>query len=153
MVYRSKKDLWLFGLVWCAALAPLAVGLFNLLAGNAEVGWQLVRAGVVVAGVVLLTTCPLEYEIKPCELVARSGLMRWRVPLSSIQEVRPSRNPASAPAWSLDRLRVEYVRGGSERALYVSPEDKTAFLLDLVDSTPGLELRGDHAVRVGIGPL
>ncbi len=148
MVYRPKKDLWLVGLVWCAVLAPLAVGLFKLFAGDAGAGWQLLRAGVVVAAAVLLTTCPLNYEITADELIARSGLMRWRVPLSSIQEVRPSRNPASSPAWSLDRLRVEYLKGTSVSALYISPEDKAAFLSDLVDSTPGLELRGDRAARV-----
>jgi len=149
MVYRSKKDLWLFGLVWAAVLAPLAVGLFNLLAGDAELGRTLVGVGVVTAAAVLLTTYPLDYEISSGELVARSGLMRWRVPLGAIQEVSPSRNPASAPAWSLDRLRVEYLKGGSARTLYVSPEDKAAFLSDLVESTPGLELRGTRAVRVG----
>jgi hypothetical protein len=149
MVYRSKKDLWLFGLVWGAVLAPLAVGLFQLLAGNAEFGWTLVRVGVVMAAAVLFTTFPLNYEIDAGELIARSGVMRWRVHLDAIQEVRPSRNPASAPAWSLDRLRIEYEKGGSTRTLYISPEDKPAFLLDLVDSTPGLELRGDRAVRVG----
>jgi hypothetical protein len=150
MVYRSKKDWWLFGLAWGAALAPLAAGLFNLLApgGNAEAGWYLVRVGVVVAAAVLLTTFPLNYEIASGELVARSGLMRWRVPLRSIEEVRPSRNPASSPAWSLDRLRVEYLKGAATHTLYVSPGDKAAFLLDLVDSAPGLELRGDRAVRV-----
>jgi hypothetical protein len=63
-----------------------------------------VRVGVVVAAAVLFTTFPLNYEIASGELVARSGLMRWRVPLDAIQEVSPSRNPASAPAWSLDRL-------------------------------------------------
>ncbi|HYY98595.1 MAG TPA: PH domain-containing protein [Pyrinomonadaceae bacterium] len=150
MLHRSKKDLWLFGLVWGAALAPLAAGLFNLVApgGNVQLGWSLVRVGVVTAAAVLFTTYPLEYEIASGELVARSGLMRWRVPLSSIQEVSPSRNPASAPAWSLDRLRVEYLKGGSARTLYVSPEDKAAFLRDLADSTPGLELRGERASRV-----
>ena len=151
MVYRSKKDLWLFGLVWGAALAPLAIGLFKVFApgGNVELGWALVRVGVVVTAAVLFTTYPLNYEITAGELVARSGLMRWRVPLDSIQDVRPSRNPASAPTWSLDRLRVEYLKGGSQRTLYVSPVDKAAFLRDLADAAPGLELRGDRAVRVG----
>jgi hypothetical protein len=47
MVYRSKKDLWLFGLVWGVVLAPLAFGLFNVVApgGNVELGWTLVRVG------------------------------------------------------------------------------------------------------------
>ena len=151
MVYRSKKDWWLFGLVWGAALAPLAVGLFNVLAppGNPQLGWALVRAGVVILATVLVTTFPLNYEITNTELVARSGVMRWRVPLASVTEVAPSRNPASAPTWSLDRLRVEYVKGGSERTLYVSPEDKAAFMRDLAGAAPGLEARGDRLVRNG----
>jgi hypothetical protein len=73
--------------------------------------------------------------------------MRWRVPLSSIEEVRPSRNPASAPTWSLDRLRVGYVKRGEQRALYVSPEDKAAFMRDLADAAPGLEFEGGRVVR------
>jgi hypothetical protein len=99
MVYRSKKDLWLFGLVWGAVLAPLAVGLFNVFApaGNVEVGWVLVRVGVVVAAAVLFTTYPLNYEIAAGELVARSGIMRWRVSLDSIQEVRPRATPRARP--------------------------------------------------------
>ena len=151
MVYRSKKDWWLFGLVWGASLAPLVVGLFNVLApaGNLQLGWALVRAGVVILAAVLITTYPLNYEITSAELVARCGVMRWRVPLASIAEVVPSRNPASAPTWSLDRLRVEYVKEGRARSLYISPEDKRAFMRDLADAVPGLELRGDRLVRSG----
>lgn len=149
MVYRSKKDWWLVGLVWGSVLAVLAVGLFNTFApfGNPELGRALVRAGVVALAAVLLTTYPLNYEITSDELVARCGFMRWRVPLGSIEEVRLTRNPASAPAWSLDRLRVEYLKDGSPRTLLISPEDKAAFMFDLADSVPGLELRGDRVVR------
>jgi hypothetical protein len=149
MLYRSKKDTWLVGLVWGGALAPLAAGLFMVFArgGDPGPGWALVRAGVVAAAAVLLTTYPLNYEITTEELVARCGLMRWRVPLSSIEEVRPSRNPASAPTWSLDRLRVGYVKRGEMRALFISPEDKTAFMRDLADAAPGLEFKGDRVGR------
>jgi hypothetical protein len=149
MLYRSKKDWWLVGLVWGAVCAPLALGLFNMLApgGNLEVGRSLVRAGVVAAVAVLLTTYPLNYEITANELVARCGLMRWRVPLASIEEVSASRSALSAPAWSLDRLRVEYLKGGATRSLLIAPEDKGAFMRDLADAAPGLELRGERVVR------
>ena len=148
MIYRSKKDWWLVGLVWGAVIALLLAGLYNVLGGDARLGWELVRAGVVAAAAVVFTTYPLDYEIVSGELVARSGFMRWRVPLDSIQEVSPSRSALSAPAWSLDRLRVEYTKGGAVRALHVSPEDKRAFMRDLADAAPGLELRGDRVVRV-----
>jgi len=148
MIYRSKKDWWLVSLVWGAVFSVLFVGLYNVIVGDTQLGWELVRAGVVAAAVVVFTTYPLDYEITADELIARSGFMRWRVPLDSIEEVGPSRCAASAPAWSLDRLRVEYTKGGAPRSLYISPEDKGAFMRDLADGVLGLELRGDRVVRV-----
>jgi hypothetical protein len=148
MIYRSKKDWWLVGLVWGSVFSLLVVGLYNVLGGDARLGWELVRAGIVAAAAVVFTTYPLDYEITADELIARSGFMRWRVPLDSIEEVSPSRSAVSAPAWSLDRLRVEYLKGGASRSLYISPEDKAAFMRDLADGAAGLELRGDRVVRV-----
>jgi hypothetical protein len=149
MLHHSKKDAWLVGFVWGAVMAPLAAGLFLMFThgGGDGLGWTLVRVGVVAAGAVVLTTYPLNYEITSDELIARCGVMRWRVPLYGIQEVSRSRNPASAPTWSLDRLRVEYLKGGESRDLYVSPVDKAAFMRDLTDAAPGLEMRGDRLVR------
>ena len=149
MTYSSKKDVWLFGLVWGVVTGLLAVGLLCALApfGDPALGWSLVRAGAAALLGVLLTTYPLDYEITRAELVARSGFMRWRVPLADIQEVRPTRSAASAPAWSLDRLRVEYLKGGAPRVLLISPEEKLSFMRDLAGAAPGLELRGDRVVR------
>src|SRR5687767_15165550 len=131
MTHSSKKDAWLFGLVWGVVLGALAVGLVIALAGDPRAGWALFRVGVAALFAVLLTTYPLDYEVNGTELVARSGFMRWRVPLATIQEVRPTRSAASAPAWSLDRLRIEYLKAARPRVLLVSPEDKAAFLRDL----------------------
>jgi hypothetical protein len=150
MVYRSKKDWWLVGLVWGGVSLPLVVGFYNVLApgGDPRLGWELVRAGTVAAAAVVFLTYPLDYEVTATHLVARSGVMRWRVPVGSIEEVRPSRSKASAPAWSLDRLAVEYRKGGRPRTLHVSPADERGFMRELADGAPGLELRGDRVVRV-----
>ena len=149
MLYRSKKDWWLVGLVWGAALSPLAVALFLMSTpgGGDGLQWWFIRVGVVASAAVMLTSYPLNYEITTEELIARCGVMRWRVPLNAIQEVSQSRNAASAPTWSLDRLRIEYLKSGESRALFVSPEDKAAFLRDLADSTPGLAVQGERVVR------
>jgi Bacterial PH domain len=150
MFYNSKKDWWLVGLVWGSVSLLLLAGLYYVLApgGDLRLGWELLRAGVIAAATVLILTYPLVYEITATHLVARSGVMRWRVPLGSIQEVRPSRNSASAPAWSLDRLAVEYMKGGRTRTLLISPADKRGLLRALADAAPGLEPRGDRLVRV-----
>ncbi|MFL6253795.1 MAG: PH domain-containing protein [Pyrinomonadaceae bacterium] len=149
MTYSSKKDWWLFGLAWGVGPALIVVGLFNVLVpfGNPALGWELIRAGGVTMLAVLPTTYPLNYEITQTELIARCGFMRWRVPLANIQEAAPSSSAASAPAWSLDRVRVEYLKGGQSCALLVSPPDKWVFMRDLADATPGLELRGERVVR------
>lgn len=149
MVYRSKKDAWLMCLVWGSVLVPLGLGVYNLFAagGEPQFGWHLIQLGVVVGAVLVILTYPLNYEITATRLIARSGVMRWKVPLDAIEEVRPTRNPLSAPAWSLDRLRVEHEKGGSTSVLLISPADKDAFMRDLAASVPGLEFRGGRVVR------
>src|SRR5687767_1035812 len=106
MLYRSKKDWWLVLLVWTAIMLPLALGGFLLFGGKTEAGWYLLFVGGVTGTVVVWLTCPLNYEITASALIVRSGFMRKEILLSSIEEIRPTRNPLSAPAWSLDRLYV-----------------------------------------------
>ena len=79
--------------------------------------------------------------------------MHRHITLASIDEVRPDRNPASAPAWSLDRLRVDYRKNGEHAFIMISPEDKDAFVEELARAAPGLEMRGDRLVRESRGYL
>jgi len=75
--------------------------------------------------------------------------MRWRIPLASIVNVEPTRNPLSSPAWSLDRLRVRWRRGARIRWIQISPENKLAFLLELSARDPALQLNGERLARKG----
>lgn len=86
---------------------------------------------------------PCEYTFEPKSLVIRSGLLRIRVPLLAITSVSPSRNPLSAPAWSLDRLDVRY---GRTRRVLISPREKAEFLAELVRRAPHLVQQGDTLV-------
>jgi hypothetical protein len=86
---------------------------------------------------------PVSYEITQSELIIRSGLTRNSIEISSIESVKPSRNPLSSPAWSLDRLRIDYRRKDKLTFLLISPEEKSAFLNELVFKTNGLSLQGD----------
>ena len=100
----QKKDWWLVLLVWTAVLLPFALGACLLISGKTEAGWYLLFVGAVTGAVVLWLTYPLNYEITASMLIVRSGFMRKEILLSSIEEVCPTKNPLSAPAWSLDRL-------------------------------------------------
>ena len=148
MLHHSKKDWWLVGAVSSAVVIPLALGSFFLLSGNPYriAGFALTIDGAITALVILLLTYPLNYEITSSELIVRCGLLMNRhIPLASIDEVHPDRNPASAPAWSLDRLRIDYRRDNEPASLLISPADKVSFMQDLMAG--GMKMRGDHLVR------
>ena len=151
MVYHSKKDWWLVALVWAGVLLPLAIGIYNLVApnGNAHAGWTLLFICTLIGALVLFLTYPLYYEITASKLIVRCGvLVRKEIPLSLIVEAHPTRNPLSAPAWSLDRLQIDYTRDGGVSLMLISPEDKLRFLRELAGSGAGLEVRGERVVRI-----
>ena len=149
MLYRSKKDWWLVALVCSALSLPFVLGIYNLLAvgGNREAGWYLLFVGTLSGAVVLWLTYPLNYEVTDTTLIVRSGFMRKEIMLSAIEEVGPTRNPLSAPAWSLDRLYVKYRDGERKSVTLISPEEKAEFMLEVTVRGEGLELRGERVVR------
>jgi membrane protein YdbS with pleckstrin-like domain len=151
MRYHSKKDGWLIGALWLGILIPVALGIALLIIGRAdrEAGLALLVIGVVIGSAVLILCYPLYYQITSSELVIRCGvLMHRHIPLASIDVVEGDRNPASSPAWSLDRLRVDYLQGGKTASILISPADKAAFMQELAATGAGLRVEGNRLVRV-----
>jgi len=66
------------------------------------------------------------YRIDAAILRIHAGPLSWSVPLNQIREITPSRSLTSAPALSLNRIKIEY--GYYQHAIWVSPKYKTAFL-------------------------
>jgi hypothetical protein len=144
-VFRTKVDLWL------AAVLVGALGLMvwtTATAAREDPVTGLIAAGVT-GGVVLLTAAlslPTEYVVTGTALVVRFGLFRHEIPLAAVERVYPTRNPLSAPAWSLDRLGVRYHTGERRGLLLISPSDREAFLAALA-TRAGLERRGTELLR------
>lgn len=150
MIYYSKQDLWLVSLVVATTLLLLLFGgwLVFFSEGGLQQGRELIIAGIITAIAVLLLTYPLYYKILPSKLIVRCGLMRWQVPLNSIVEVSPTRNPLGAPTWSLDRTRIDYEQQSKNNFVLISPTDRTEFMRQLVVTEERLELRGDRVVKI-----
>lgn len=134
--FQSKVDRWLAAVLILVMLMMLA----SLLAMTTEVMRApslIVAIIVVVLGIVLIAWVGLAtyYEIDRKELKVVSGPMRWHVPLSDITAVEETRSLLSAPALSLDRLRIRY---GHNRTIVVSPRDKAKFIrrLGLDEDSP-----------------
>ena len=128
MRYRSKIDAWLAVTIGVAT----AVGCFGAIA--------LIRVGSTVEIVsfvpILLASLVLplsvlfgtHYTLSPELLDIRCGWFRFRVPIASIKDVRPTRSAASSPALSLDRLEIIY---GKFESVMISPEDRERFTAEL----------------------
>lgn len=135
--FQSKVDRWL--------AAVLILGLLMMLAALIAMTTEVMREPTlviaiiaVVLGIVLIAWVGLAtyYEIDRTELKVVSGPIRWHIPLGDITAVEKTRSPLSAPALSLDRLRIRY---GDNRSIVVSPRDKAKFVRRLgLDAENGL---------------
>lgn len=124
-VFPSKLDGWLAVVVVVPAVAALGI------AGALLVSDMPARVPIAVLLGALGGVLPLwvigatRYTVGEGQLRIVSGPFRWRVALRDIRTVRPTRNPLSSPALSLDRLRIEY---GAAKWIMVSPHDQEAFV-------------------------
>ena len=126
--YKSEVDRWMV-VTTMVATAGFLVGLVivMLYGGVLErifVSLMLV-AGAAFPWWILATT---EYTVTDHTLVIRSGPFHWDVPLREIVSVTKTNSPASSPALSLDRLRIDRSGGAP---IMISPENRKRFLEDL----------------------
>jgi len=141
MIYPTKKDTWLVIIVLGAGLLILvqAAGMIASRGFLFPPTWIICGAAVFYFGILLLLAYPINYEIAGSTLEIRSGLLlRYSIPLSSITSVSPTSNPLSSPAWSLDRLQIDYMKNGKPKMILISPEDKDGFLRELHQKAPNL---------------
>lgn len=141
--FPTKIDRWLV-VVLLGGLVAMLLAVVTA-ARTAQTPAQLAGAVLALLGpiaLVALLSWPTRYELRADELVIRSGVIRYRIPYGDIRGVTPSRNPLSAPAWSLDRLRIDRPKGYA----LISPRDRPGFLAALAARTPHLAHRGEELV-------
>ena len=137
MRFSSRIDFWL----WAVLVFTLGAGAFALwsagLRGSAAAVTTTLVACALAPALLLWLAWATHYELVEHDLLVRSGPFRWRVPLAQIRSVVPSRSVVSAPALSLDRLRIDYGRASS---ILISPRDKLRFLSELQRRCPGIDV-------------
>jgi hypothetical protein len=161
MIYPSKTDWWLGGILLLAGLGLSGAGIMTILQVVMVPGMPVIGVilGLILFAAGLLVLWQLfstGYEITSSDLIMRSGPFRWTICLSQIIEVYSTRHPprtaarysladhfrGNYPALSLDRLRINY-RGMRGNAFYlISPRDKSGFLHELSRALPGLQMTG-----------
>jgi hypothetical protein len=124
VTFRSKLDGWVLASFLSAAAVQLVVLVF--LANAAP------KALFAVVPLLALTSAcgvwlyfATRYVVTGDRLLVRGGTISLDNTFSDITKIEPTRNPLSAPAWSLDRLLITY---GGGKSCMISPKDKASFL-------------------------
>jgi hypothetical protein len=143
--YKSKVDWWLVPLLAVPLVVASVVATSSAMTGDPiQMAWgfgSLLFVTAIYVGLVF----PMRYGIGGDRLIIRFCVRRQNVLLQNILEVRPTRNPLSSPALSLDRLHIQFGTG-IFKAVMISPTQRERFLSDLAQSA-GLHREGDRLVR------
>jgi len=89
-----------------------------------------------IAGLIPWILFGISYILTDEHLIIRCMSREHPIPLPEIYEVFPTHNPLSAPACSLNRLRIKFK--GSRFGALISPKDKIVFMNDLLSRCPHL---------------
>lgn len=133
MRYRSKIDWWLAAIIVSLPLVLLVLAAALVLVGETEAALGIGLALLAVIGVYVAVVWPVEYILEADALVVRFGLVRSRIPYSSIRSVRATRIPIASPALSLDRLAIDASRG---LPVIIAPADRERFVAELAARAP-----------------
>lgn len=123
---------WWFGLV---LLFPIFFTGESILAGE----WiDIVVLGFVV-GLILFLSKTTRYIINENILVVKSTwIVNERIDISKITKIEKTNSVLSAPALSLDRLRIRYNKYDE---VLVSPKEKKEFIDELFKINPNIEIK------------
>ncbi len=140
MRFESKVDGWIAALGFVIPVVVLASIGTQWYLTHHDFRGPLIGAAVLIVMEIIFITWVLHstyYVVEGGTLLIRSSFITWRIPISSITSITPTRSALSSPALSLDRLRIEY--GG--KVILVSPADKHGFINALLAVNPAIMRR------------
>ena len=126
-VFRSKKDWWVVAFIIC--MSGLLIQLLLTMQAKGNIAQYPVHTTVYVLTVLILWwPFNTRYQITETHLNIRSMFVRWHIPLADIQQITPSQDLSAAPALSIKRLKISYLKTGQPAFVMVSPKDQHAFV-------------------------
>ena len=131
MYFPSKKDLWIYLVIWVcviACLTPIFMGRdFEVLFFTIPLAILLIWA--------LFTT---GYKVNDELLIIQNGPIKKKISIKDIKKISKTKNPLASSALSIDRLEITY--GSKFEMELVSPKDKQKFTSLLKSINPQIEV-------------
>lgn len=128
--YPSKVDTWVSLLLAVSAVALIGAVILATVQGEILASVVLSVSMAVYSAVLLGVGFPCRYTLTSDALLIQSGFLRFRLPYTEITGAELSRSPLSAPAWSLQRVKIHTRRSAGFQL--VSPVNREAFLNELM---------------------
>ncbi len=130
--YRSKVNLWIVVFIVLAVVCSVAPFF--------QEGQPLMGIGIGTLATLALVWMlhSTRYIVRDDVLVIKSCFLSygtWRI--ADIESIRPTHNPLSAPAASLDRLEIRF---SGRRSVLVSPRRKQEFIDYILELNPNIKL-------------
>jgi hypothetical protein len=121
--FPSRVDALFLELAAVAVLMLLAQG-YLLRATAPAAGPILLVIAILLLPVFALLALPWQYELQSEQLLIQAGRLKWRILYKDISAIEPNSNPHSAPALSLQRVKITHTSG----TMLVSPRERDLFI-------------------------
>lgn len=130
-IYKSKIDWWL-GL---PLLYPVFLSITSIIEGN----WNGYLGMIAIVLFIVFISKSTNYIISENQLIVKSMfIVNVRIDILEIRKIEKTTSILSSPALSLDRIAIIYNKFDE---VYISPKEKQAFLTDLLQINPNIEVK------------
>ena len=131
LVFNSKIDIW-SGAIF--ALLPIVM----IIGAIKEPDAVAIVVTVLIIVLLAMLFFGTKYVITGDELIIYGGIYKKKIAINQITSLRPTKNPLSAPAMSLDRIEITF--NPHMQIALVSPKDKETFVKKLLEVNPSIKL-------------
>ena len=135
IIFVSKVDFWLVLLLWGLSLFTVSVPLWQWQRGAHKSLIQTILMTVILipfAALMLIPFFGTEYTLTNDQLQVDSGFSVQKIEITDITYITPTRSMSSAPALSLDRIKIEY----RNKEVLISPKDRASFYQEIRARNP-----------------
>jgi len=127
VVYRSKVDWWLGGLLLGTVLMVVWFTIDPLFHGELP-KWYMVFTTVLTVAIIL-PLFAMKYVMYSDHLLISMNIYgKARIRYQDIVKMEKTLNPLSSAALSLKRLQIDYVEKGTHQMILISPKDRDKFM-------------------------
>ena len=146
IIFVSKVDFWIALILWVGSLSLILIPLWEWRRGKRDSRMRNILLMIILLPFTVLMLMPFfgtKHTLTDSQLYVDSGLSTQTIELADIIHITPTRSMTSAPALSLDRLKIEY----RNKEILISPKDKASFYQEIQARNPKIVIDGAEAVE------